>query len=161
MRSEELSSLLFIYLWLNIENRFLRRPHLKSCSALMLPWKIMQMVAASCWAFSSPTFTLVVSSFQRLYHIWSGGFHSLHRMHLTMRGIWAMQWRFCAIGCLADANCLPGPPGMQISVQVYGTYREPLVIGPIASFCCRSRKQVACKDQRSQQLDSKWKFKLK
>lgn len=158
MLSEGVSSLLFIYLWLNIENRFLRRPHLKSRSALMLPWKIMQMVAT--W-FSSPTFTVVVSSFQRLYHIWWGSFHSLYRMHLTMRGICAMQWRFHAIGCLADATCLPGPPGMQISVQVYGTYREPLVIGPIASFRCRSRQQVACKDQRSQQLDSKWKFKLK
>lgn len=68
---------------------------------------------------------------------------------------------FCAIGCPADATCLLGPPGMLISVQVYGMYREHLVIGPIASSCCRSRLQVACKDQRIPQLDSKWKFKLK
>lgn len=146
MRSEGgVHSYLFTYD--SITRIILRRPKITLCFNAAL-----EDYANGCY--------LVLSVFFIRIHVSELVSHLITQLSYQERNLRnAMTFR--AIGCPADATCLPGPPGMLISVQVYGTYREHLVIGPIARSCCRSRLQVACKDQRSPQLDSKWKFKLK
>ncbi len=87
MRSERGSSLLFIYLRLNIANHFT-----KTSSQIMLRFNApLEDYANDCYLMLRVFFTHIHSSFQRLYHIWSRSFYN---SHLTMRGICAMQWRF-------------------------------------------------------------------
>lgn len=64
-------------------------------------------------------------------------------------------------GCPADATCLSSQRACRHRYRCTGHTQNTLLCGSVAAACCRSSLQVACKDQRNRQLDSKWKLKLK